>query len=420
MAHQAEYSSPMHQELQLGRMRRLSTWRCVGVAAASIAGLALLVAGGISSQRRARIPAMRAHTALFESKSASVAASTQSDPEDCEDCCSRLPDVSLPGNDIKRVGHVHSADSCCSLCRDDEQCLAWTWVESSDHPFSHVCFLKGALPRPLTRTASMGYVSGIVHQADKKGSPLQVHTQPPGQSLYCIALTQPTGYELSLISMQFDEGASLFNCDEYGVYSNKHMEVAPGVWASVVNSTLQCEMGGEFGTALNTGIFLAVWAKIIADGRFLYHDWTVKVDPDAVFLPSRLRSHLMNHLEDERGVYINNCKFGLHGPLEVFSRNAVKVWALGAADCVTYFTELCSGMCGWGEDMFIDQCLKRKLKVRRDNDFAMLLEDHCQPPKHWDDCTNTSAVAFHPFKTNDGWRTCYHHAHSIKATIFRK
>jgi len=74
------------------------------------------------------------------------------------------------------------------------------------------------------------------------------------------------------------------------------------------------------------------------------------------------------------------------------------------------FTTLCSGMCGWGEDMFIDQCLKRKLKVRRDNDFAMLLEDHCDPPKNWDDCTNTSAVAYHPFKTNEGWKSCYHAA----------
>lgn len=225
--------------------------------------------------------------------------------------------------------------------------------------------------------------------------------------MYCFALVQPKGYERSLVSVMLDQGAGLFGCDEYAFYSNRRMQIVPGVWVGVVNSTLKCEIGGEFRTALNTGIFLAVWAKVVSDGRFLYHDWTVKVDPDCVFLPERLRSHLLNHLEDEHGVYINNCKYGMHGPLEVFSRNAVKAWALGAAGCVSYFMELCSGMCGWGEDMFVDQCLKRKLEVRRENDFTMLLEDHCDPPKHWDKCDNTSVVAFHPFKTVKGWLDCY-------------
>lgn len=326
----------------------------------------------------------------------------------CTDCCTFMSDTALPGNDLQRIGHVHSKESCCSLCKDNEKCLGWTWMEAEDHPLSHICVLKGASPRTLTKVSSPGYVSGVVHQAHKK----EIHPveRAVGQSLYCVALVQPKGYEHELISMQYDEAASLFACDEYGLYSNVRLELAQGVWTGVVNSTLKCEMGGEFGTALNTGIFLAVWAKIVSDGRFLWHDWTIKVDPDAVFLPSRLRSHLMNHLEDEHGVYINNCKYGMHGPLEVFSRNAIKAWAMGAGECVQYFTQLCSGMCGWGEDMFMDQCLMKKLKVRRENDFTLLLEDHCDPPENWDECTNASAVSYHPFKTNKGWLDCWKRA----------
>lgn len=323
-----------------------------------------------------------------------------------DNACEFEDDVFLPGNDLQKIRGVASAEECCDECRAHKKCLAWSWGKASSEQYSSICFLKGAAPRPLTKVASPGFVSGQTHQMEKEGAPLEVKSPAQGQSLYCFSLVQPEGYELDLVQMQFQEKASIFICDEYALYSNKRFEVTPMLWTGVINSTMQCEMGGEFGTALNTGIFLALWARIILDGRFLYHDWSVKVDPDAFFSPDRLRSHLMNHLEEARGVYINNCKFGMHGPLEVFSRNAVKAWALGAGKCVKYFTELCSGPCGWGEDMFMDQCMQKQLNVRRDNDFALLLEDHCDPPKNWDDCSNTSAASFHPFKTKAGWMMC--------------
>jgi len=336
-----------------------------------------------------------------------AALATESKAEElCDSCCETDDEVFLPGNDLEYIKSVPSAKMCCKMCRDHEHCLAWSWGKPGHGDASEVCHLKGGAPRTLTKVAAREFMSGQTLQTDKRDAPLEVIRREVGQSMYCFALVQPEGYEKGLIAMQYQERASIFECDEYGVYSNRKMQVAPGVLTSVVNSTLKCPMGGEFGTALNTGIFLAVWAKVIADGRFLYHDWTVKVDPDAVFFPNRLRLIIQEHEEEDRGVYLNNCQFGLHGPLEVFSRNAVKTWAVGAGDCVKYFWKLCTGPCGWGEDMFIDQCLQRKLQVRRDDDFRQLFEDHCSPPKNWDTCENATVAAFHPYKDEKGWKKC--------------
>jgi len=215
---------------------------------------------------------------------------------------------------------------------------------------------------------------------------------------------QPEGYEKDLLRMEHKERASLFSCDEFAVYSNRVLMVAPGVKTSVVDSDLKCSKGGEFQTALNTDIFMAVWTKVISDRRFQYHDWTVKVDPDSVFFPGRLRIAVSFHPETAEGVYLNNCKFGMHGPIEVFSRRAVEAWAKGSALCQQHFKELCSGPCLWGEDMFIDQCLSKVLKVKRVNDWNLLSEPHCDS-KDWEECSNGD-ITFHPFKTVEGYKKC--------------
>jgi hypothetical protein len=226
------------------------------------------------------------------------------------------------------------------------------------------------------------------------------------QSIFCFALMLPGSYEQELITWQAKRNVSLFACDAYAVYSNKAIDVIDGVQTRKVDSTLKCEKGGEFQTALNLPIFLVVWTKVIEDGQFMKSAWTVKVDPDTVFVVPRLRAALQAHPETEDGVYINNCKYGLHGPLEVFSRNAVKAWAMGSESCVDHFTKLCSGDCAWGEDMFIDQCLSRVLKLQRDSDFRLLVEDHCDPPNGWKSCGDGSYASYHPFKSVSEYEEC--------------
>jgi len=237
---------------------------------------------------------------------------------------------------------------------------------------------------------------------------LALHDLHPNGKLFCFALMQPTGGEPKLLRMQYEISANIFGCDEYSVFSNQVLEVAPGLLTSVVNSSLKCDFGGEFGTALNNDIFIAVWKVVLQQGRFLHHDWTVKADPDCVFFPNRLRRLLFHHEpEPEQGVYLNNCKFGMHGPLEVFSRKAVQAWGKSIDRCMQHFTRLCSGPCLWGEDMFIDQCLEKVVGVRRDEEFGLLTEDHCDPPQNWQDCKDPDRVSFHPYKNVTDYETCW-------------
>lgn len=228
-----------------------------------------------------------------------------------------------------------------------------------------------------------------------------------GTSLFCFALMIPHTYEQELLTLQYTQNISLFQCESYAVYSNASLELSTGLASRPIDSDLQCQKGGEFGTALNLPIFLAVWKKVVADGIYLHHDWSVKVDPDAVFFAPRLRRAVRDHGETEKGVYLNNCKFGLHGPIEVFSRNAVTTWWEGRARCQDHFWKKCNGDCLWGEDLFIDQCLEKVLGARRNNDYRLLVEDHCDPPKDWDTCEDSLHVSFHPFKNGKDYMECW-------------
>eukprot|EP00913_Durusdinium_trenchii_P002730 g2526.t1 len=50
-------------------------------------------------------------------------------------------------------------------------------------------------------------------------------------------------------------------------------------------------------------------------------------------------------------VYINNCQWGLHGPIEVFSRRCIATYIAGLPICSNLLYH------AWGEDIFVDQCM---------------------------------------------------------------
>lgn len=224
----------------------------------------------------------------------------------------------------------------------------------------------------------------------------------------------PDSYETTLLLMQHEKEIGIFACDGRAIYSNRLIKVAPGAITRVVDNDLKCELGGKYHTAMNTDIFLAVWAKVYDDGEFWAYKWTVKVDPDTVFFPDRLGPILVRYEESLNGIYLNNCKYGLHGPIEIFSRNAVKVFETSVERCKEHFKVQCDGPCLWGEDKFIDQCLWKVLDVKRVDAFNILLEDHCDPPDGWDECGNREIVAFHPFKDAGAYGKCVDN--SLRAT----
>jgi len=346
------------------------------------------------------------------------------------------------GKSLYEMENVPDTETCRARCKGIPKCGAWTWGKARNVAgLTDVCFLKElANAEKVEKRRKQGVVSGLpctmtwsdspegltatspVGSADQRAVAVpslatssllrSSSTSVSGPSLLCFALIIPASYEQDLLAMQFREHAGLFACDQYAVYSNVSLQVAPGVVTNAIKSDLKCDKGGEFGTALNTDIFMVLWSNVIKDGLYLLHDWTVKADADTVFFPIRLRWVLQLHPEASTGpgVYLNNCKFGMHGPLEVFSRRAVTSWAMGAERCVRHFYQLCSGPCLWGEDMFIDQCMWKVLHVRRENEFNLLSEAHCDPRPGWASCRDPSQVAFHPYKTLDGYRKCMENA----------
>lgn len=288
-------------------------------------------------------------------------------------------------------------------------------------------------------------------------------------SLFCFALMLPFGYEPTLLRAQLEKGVGIFDCDEFVVFSNvtsvlSHRGVKK-VLTMPIPGDLSVVYGGKWGTALNTGIFIRVWNAVSLLGRYQFHDWTVKVDPDAVFFPNRLRELLlrspMNSIPDSanhsmrascgncklkhhanmtctsrvqslqrrgssckvalakaalppprdcgcncgdlacnvsaRSMYLNNCKFGLHGPIEVISREAVATYIANLHSCRDIQEQ------PFGEDKYLRRCLE-SLGVRRVDEFSLLNEIACgQQPV---DCM-TASVAFHPFKNMAQYFDCW-------------
>lgn len=279
------------------------------------------------------------------------------------------------------------------------------------------------LPAPM-RTAAVGgggksttspaaSVTGPPEETDTTGTTMvsttatSTATRRPsprvrgGPSMYCFALMLPDGYEFELLQEQLRREVGLFSCDAYSVLSSREMELSAGpprVVTEIVLGSLKCEIGGEYMTALNSEIFVRVWKKVASIGTWRQHDWTLKLDPDCVFLPWRLQSRLKGGSTDDK-VYINNFKEGLHGPIEVLSRKAMEVYDGGMERCVS---ELSHEWSLWGEDVFLRHCLGT-LGVNRVDDFSLLTEtfDHSLP-----DCSSSESVAFHPLKKPDDWFAC--------------
>mmetsp|Transcript_219 Transcript_219/g.437 ORF Transcript_219/g.437 Transcript_219/m.437 type:complete len:705 (-) Transcript_219:166-2280(-) len=297
-------------------------------------------------------------------------------------------------------------------------------------------------------------------------------------TLFCFSLMLPHGYEPGLLRAQLEKGVGIFNCEEFVVFSNRTVLLSHEGEKKVMtlpvpgDLELSVKYGGKWSTALNTDIFIRVWNAISLLGRYQYHDWTVKVDPDTVFFPSRLKELLMHqpmrlapglpgnhslrvgcghcklpnrtnltcaaHIQamQQKGktcpdalvaaakspphdcgcdcgdlacnvsstaMYLNNCKWGLHGPIEVISREAVATYMANIDSC-EHIREL-----PFGEDKYLRLCLE-SLGVRRVDQFSILREEACgEVPAP---CTAPN-VAFHPFKNVQGYFDCWSHAKSL-------
>eukprot|EP00418_Pyrodinium_bahamense_P046248 CAMPEP_0179188938 /NCGR_PEP_ID=MMETSP0796-20121207/93784_1 /TAXON_ID=73915 /ORGANISM="Pyrodinium bahamense, Strain pbaha01" /LENGTH=599 /DNA_ID=CAMNT_0020893057 /DNA_START=19 /DNA_END=1818 /DNA_ORIENTATION=- len=234
------------------------------------------------------------------------------------------------------------------------------------------------------------------------------HTAP-GDSLFCYTVMLATGEEKQLMVFHASGRHGIFSCNEAMVLSSVTVHLGNDFWTQVLPGTdLYVAKGGPWGTAMNTPVFIAVWSYIKNSRRYEHYDWSVKVDPDAVFLPWRLRKALtepeFREAEMKKGVIIHNCGNTLHGPIEVMSRRALAIFTDNLHHCQRkpqedFFLSLCADKLGvdvhFRQDILADQ-------------GCLLNGGRLKDPDWWK-CESGHA-AFHPFKTLSALEGCYSRA----------
>jgi len=273
----------------------------------------------------------------------------------------------------------------------------------------------------------MGFTCDVI-------APHSVPVQRPlGQNLYCFSVyTEDTGndtlpnHELELLAIAFRKQAGIFACEQWDVFSDV---VAPIDGYSTVkvedtfNEWHQMRREGT-GTWVNWAIFYQVWVKIREVAKWQSADYTVKVDPDAVFVPQRLRQWLSNQPGDSpHGLYYENCpdvQYGFFGHLEIMTHEAIKVLTKYLENCHAEFAPCANDGCdwkwgAWGEDVFAQRCMDHHY-VDKVEAFDVATDGACQADRpagekknkkwHPTDCSSITTVTAHPFKKPADYAKC--------------
>lgn len=256
-------------------------------------------------------------------------------------------------------------------------------------------------------------------------------TNAPWQlpTLFCFLVMQRGGAEEDTVRTMLAMQTSIFECDDRIVFSDQKVSITPAkpvpglpglrdqpgvpVQTEVLMDDLSTKAkAGSLEAILNTQIFANAWSYLNSDGRFRRYDFTVKVDPDAVFFPGRLRENLAVVAPASNmpnNVYLLNCQesFGFFGALEVMSRMALETYLHGQ--------ERCKDKLDWkmmGEDLFMQKCFDF-LEVGKKEDYALLTDGYCSEPPS--PCVS-GKVAFHAFKTAMQYMECVDQARSTPGT----
>jgi hypothetical protein len=224
---------------------------------------------------------------------------------------------------------------------------------------------------------------------------------PPTQHNLKYGCPDRHSYERPLINAIQNRGFGIFQCDAHALYD---APLAPkAAWLSFAN----------------TDIFMKIWDRVEAEGVYKKHDWIVKVDPDAVFLPARLKHHLARlPVPAKQAAYVENCafKFKFMGALEIMSPEALDLYLANKKDCRKFL-----GASG-GEDFWMKSCLNaigvpHVVDSSLLNDKYTLGNHECRAAgtcvydvKDTSPCANSESVAFHPYKDADVWMQCHDRA----------
>lgn len=224
-------------------------------------------------------------------------------------------------------------------------------------------------------------------------------------SLFCFEVMHPDGVELELVQSQWTERASIFACNDFAVISQRAITLGVdecgneiGTWVNDVADVPMGDAGAATSSFLNTQAFMVAWDTLIGSGKLWDHAFIVKADPDCVFFPSRLRSHVVP--QENANSYFLNCNIEgeakLFGALEVFSMVSIRLYSEKIDTCKSLDWNK------WGEDLYMQVCLK-VLGSAGIPDFDLVGDDRCSPAA----CSDTDKVAYHPYKDVQRYWECH-------------
>ncbi|CAK0806229.1 unnamed protein product, partial [Prorocentrum cordatum] len=215
-----------------------------------------------------------------------------------------------------------------------------------------------------------------------------------GPELFCWMLFKAHSYESGLVQLQLTNGYNIFACDAYALFTDFPTRLSDGTETTALGAIESPP--SAWGSVLNTEPFVKAWNVIVEDGSFRDYDWTVKADADAVFFPERLRLSLAN-VPKRKPYWVQNSigNTPLLGPLEVFSREAIELYAEKGKSCNRPDVVLATG-----EDGFISMCMQ-EIGAEAWMDLSQLLSTTIVP-----ECGATWHVVYHPFKDVGSYMAC--------------
>jgi hypothetical protein len=315
-------------------------------------------------------------------------------------------DLDTPGRRLPGKGEPCPNPCTCRTAIKGEKCFERVQWAIMDGIFAHPEWYEGLKPTSRFEDFQMFLYKNVPNDTAPCPRPCTKRewTSP---SLFCFSVFRAAGYEPDLMRAQLNGNTGIFTCDEFAVITDDQLSRGEGpqgpVDALVIPSTAVGVSKDH--TAANVQVFIHAWEQIRQDFRYRFHDWTLKVDPDAVILPDRLRQHLSKFTRPS--TFLKNCN-RFHGPgwpamygaLEAFSRQAIMTYFDGAKKCKDELQWQ-----KWGEDIYMTACMGH-LGVESDTDLNLVGDGVCMGA----DCGDSSKAVFHPFKSPEKYMECYEQA----------
>ena len=190
--------------------------------------------------------------------------------------------------------------------------------------------------------------------------------------LFCYTVARPRGLEVDLLNLQWRRSLGVFGCDGFAVFSNTSNASTNWVSTSTIRGNMDVLISPrarhgnwDFGNALNAPLFIQIWQAMDIDHLRSRYDWVIKLDPDTVFLPSRMRNLITTSIcrsvrdMDRLVLTVGDTPLRVHtqpcwitGPLEAMHISAMRLFQRSLRSCVKLFPPH-----DFGEDIWTLHCL---------------------------------------------------------------